>query len=479
MHLSDCLGGYSFLTEERTDTNTEPKFINKGKVTEDTILNEKAKILEINSKTGLYPLYMAYSIFKAKCEKYKEEELTDSLQEQIWNETVKNNIFVICKTPMAKQITKRTLAGYKKIKVNAPYFDDLINQLKNKSKQFKERVLKPGYWDIQGEKEMKFDAIIGNPPYQLETEGYGRQAKPVYNTFIEEAINLDAKYVSMICPSRWFAGGMGLDSFRDKMLNDKRICSITDYPNTHDCFVGVDISGGVCYFLWDNNHHGDCVFTTVNNTEKITKSRILNEYQTFIRDNKGLEIVNKVKALNINNGKTLDEIVSPQKPFGLPTNYKPQEKGVPCWFIQKIGLKYANKEDIIDTNNYLNKWKLLVPRSPIAGQTDFTKPVGFYYNGNTNIAKPGECCTESFIVLGAFDTEEEVLSFKSYIFTKTVRFLLLQTVVSQDVLRKKFCFIPALEKYGGIYTDEKLKDMWNLSHEDMAHIDKKICNIKG
>ena len=132
------------------------------------------------------------------------------------------------------------------------------------------------------------------------------------------------------------------------------------------------------------------------------------------------------------------------KPFGMPTNYKPQKRGIPCHFTQKIGIKFAKKDDVTDRFKFLNKWKLLVPPAPIAGQTDFSKPVGFYYDGNTRIAKPGECCTESFIVTGAFNSKEEVLSFKSYLFTKTVRFLLLQTVVSQHVNREKFMFIPHL-----------------------------------
>jgi len=152
---------------------------------------------------------------------------------------------------------------------------------------------------------------------------------------------------------------------------------------------------------------------------------------------------------------------------------------VPCWFIQRIGLRYANKKDIIDQGEYLNKWKLLVPKAPIAGQTDFTKPVGFYYDGNVRIAKPGECCTESWIVAGAFSTEKEVVSFKSFLFTKTVRFLLLQTVVSQDVLRKKFCFIPDLGSYKGIYSDDMLCKMWGITAKEWKYIDSRISNNGG
>ena len=174
------------------------------------------------------------------------------------------------------------------------------------------------------------------------------------------------------------------------------------------------------------------------------------------------------------NNKWLDSRVSSRKPFGLPTNYKPNKEGIPCWFIQKIGLQYAKSVDIVDSNNLLNKWKLLLPKAPIAGQTDFSKPVGFYYDGNVRIAKPGECCTESWIVAGAFETEEEISNYKSYIFTKIVRFLLLQTVVSQDVTKKNFMFVPDLEKYDKIYTDKYLCDLWEITEDEWKYIDSKI-----
>ncbi len=163
----------------------------------------------------------------------------------------------------------------------------------------------------------------------------------------------------------------------------------------------------------------------------------------------------------------------------MRTNYEPKKKGVPCWFIQRIGQQFADPADVSDEHKLLDKWKLLLPKAPIAGQTDFSKPVGFYYDGNTRIAKPGECCTESWIVAGAFATEKEVLSFKSYLFTKAVRFLLLQTVISQDVTRKNFCFIPHLKKYSGTYTDEQLVKLWGITPDEWAFIDSKIKAVQS
>lgn len=322
---------------------------------------------------------------------------------------------------------------------------------------------------------MKFDVVISNPPYQLSTGGSGRQAKPIYNVFIEKAKQLKPRFITMIIPSRWFSGGFGLDSFRTDMLSDRHLREIVDYPNSAEVFSGVDIAGGVCYFLWDRDNAGECVVTNVVDGKKHSSTRELNEFSTFIRDSLAVTIVRKVFDIE-KPAQTLEQTVSPQRPFGLPTNYTPREKGIPCWFIQRIGRQYADPRDVSDTNNMLRKWKLLVPKAPIAGQTDFNKPVGFYYDGNTRIAEPGECCTESWIVAGAFDTEKETLNFKSYLFTKTVRFLLLQTVVSQDVLRNKFCFVPALASYDQKYTDEILRERWNITDSEWEYIDSRIHN---
>lgn len=326
--------------------------------------------------------------------------------------------------------------------------------------------------------KMKFDVIISNPPYQLNDGGNGKSAKPIYHHFIEQAKKLKPRYITMIIPSRWFTGGKGLDNFRKDMLTDKHIRKLVDYENFKDVFPGVDLAGGASYFLWDRDNTGKC--EVINFTQSITScvERSLDEYDIFIRQNLAVEIVRKIQE-NSSGKKTLSNRVSSRKPFGLPTNYPSYDSGVPCYFIQKLGLKFAKSEDIDDSKGYLHKWKFLIPKSPIAGQTDFSKPVGFYYDGNTRVAKPGECCTESWIVAGAFDTEEEVLAYKSYIFTKTVRFLLLQTVVSQDVTKKNFCFIPDLVKYEGRYTDKMLCKMWNISEKEWNYIDSRIATISG
>lgn len=325
--------------------------------------------------------------------------------------------------------------------------------------------------------DMKFDVIISNPPYQLEDSGYGRSAMPIYHKFIQQAKKLNPRYLSMIIPSRWFSGGRGLDSFRTEMLSDKHIRNLVDYESFKDVFPGVDLAGGACYFLWDRDNEGICNVSNFSKDGLDRTSRYLDEYPVFIRSNKAIDIVRKI--ISSHKGNYMDTTVSASKPFGLRTFYEPKESGVPCQFIQKIGLKYASPNDVTDTQNLLNKWKLLVPRSPIAGQTDFTKPVGFYYDGNTRIVPPGTCCTESFIVVFSSGTEEEVLSFKTYLFTKVVRFLLLQCVVSQDVTREKYRFVPDLGSYKGTYTDKQLCGMWNITNDEWLIIDSKISDTSG
>lgn len=324
---------------------------------------------------------------------------------------------------------------------------------------------------------MKFDVIISNPPYQLNDEGNGKSAKPIYQHFVQNAKKLMPRYMTMIIPARWYVGGKGLDSFRSEMLGDRHIRKLVDFGNSNDVFNGVDIAGGICYFLWDRDNEGNCEIKNKTNDSEVSAIRGLDDYDVFVRDNKAVSIIEKVN--DAHKGEYLNTVVSSRKPFGLPTNYAPCNSGIPCQFIQRIGLKYAKKEDVSDPFKLLNKWKLIAPKAPIAGQTDFTKPVAIYYDSNIKIIPPGTCCTESFIVLYAANTEEEILSFKSYLFTKTVRFLLLLSVVSQDITKDRFRFVPHLGKYDKEYTDEQLCKLWNIDATEWEYIDSRIYSPGG
>lgn len=325
-------------------------------------------------------------------------------------------------------------------------------------------------------KDMKFDVIIGNPPYQLSDGGHGRSASPIYQRFVEQAKKLDPKYLAMIIPARWFSGGKGLDEFRGVMLNDANVRVLVDFENSNDVFPGVDVAGGICYFLRDRDNEGPC--EVVNMSESVPKvsMRYLNEFEIFVRHSISVPLLRRIRS-DKSNKQYLNEVVSPSKPFGIRGHHQPSKNGVPCHFTQKQGVLFVAKEDITDNYNILNKFKLLIPRAPIAGQTDFSKPVGFYYDGNVRIAKPGEACTESWLVAYASENLDEVVSFKSYLFTKVVRFLLLQTVVSQDVTRDRFIFVPHIQNYDKKFTDEILIEEWQITPDEWSFIDSKIKSI--
>ena len=328
--------------------------------------------------------------------------------------------------------------------------------------------------DPEEEFGVKFDVIVGNPPYQLSDGGHGRSASPIYHRFVEQAKKLEPRYLSMIIPSRWFSGGKGLDEFRKEMLGDDRIRVIVDYENFSEAFPGVDVAGGVMYFQWRRDDRGKCDIANVQGEKRTTTTRRLDEYDIFIRNGQAIPIVEKVLKHHGVDRRFLSTTISPSKPFGIRGNYVPKRSGMPCWFKQSIGLSFADPDDIKDDNNLLSKWKVLIPKAPIAGQTDFTKSVRFYYDENVRIAKPGEACTEIYLVAGAFATRREAESFKSYLFTKLARFLLLQTVTSQDVTRKNFAFVPDIGVYREEYSDDLLRDRWGITDDEWTYIDSKI-----
>lgn len=322
------------------------------------------------------------------------------------------------------------------------------------------------------EKNMKFDVIIGNPPYQMGDGGFGKSAAPIYQLFVSQAKKLNPSYISMIIPARWYAGGKGLDAFRKDMLTDCHMKKLVDFKTSSDVFPGVDIAGGVAYFLWEKAHKGLCEVVSMNNSCTTSEHRKLDEFEIFIRDSSAIEIIRKIKSIEGNN--TLNNRISPRKPFNLPTNYSPKESGVRCFFTQRIGMAFADEKDVKDNSNLIDKWKVVVPFAPIAGQTDFSKAIKFYHEANTRILEPGVCCTETWLVAGAFVTEKEATSFRSYLFTKTLRYLLLQAVVSQHVTRQNFIFVPDIVDYKTEIDDEDLRKRWQLSESEWKTIDDAI-----
>ncbi len=455
--------------------------------------NKETTFLDPVSKSGVFLREIAKRLLQGL-----EKEIPDQ-QERI-NHIFKNQLYGIAITELTSLLSRRSV--YCSKTANGTYsivngfenqqgnikFDRIEHTWKNdkctfcgasKSEYEREDTLETYAYELIHTHEpetifdMKFDVIVGNPPYQLSDGGHGRSASPVYHKFIEQAKKLNPRYLSMIIPARWYSGGRGLEEFRTEMLNDDRISKLVDFENFSDVFPGVDIAGGVCYFLWDKDHSGPCEIYNLRDGIKNSQSRKLNEFAIFIRNNIAVPILKKIIEKE-DPKHYLNKVVSTSRPFGIRGFYKPQKSGIPCYFTQRVGMKFAKKEDITDRFNFLDKWKFLVPKSPIAGQTDFSKPVGFYYDGNTRIAKPGECCTETYLVAFATKSKEEIEYFKSYLFTKIARFLLLQAVVSQDITREKFMFIPHLPKYDRIFTDEILRERWDISDTEWAFIDSKI-----
>ena len=404
IHLSSCLGGYDFFDERHENILDVPRFVDCGEVTSDTLANTQSKILEINSKTGLYPLYVAYSIYRARLGNRDEKDLSIEELRRIWDETVNENIFVICKTEMAKAITKRTLTGFRDIPINAHHFVDLINTLKNESDKFVRRVRSESLWK-KGSNFMKFDAVVGNPPYQEETDGAGRQAKPIYQYFFENAKKISPDYISVIMPSRWFAGGMGLDSFRNKMIKDKHIEKLVDYVNAKDCFPTSSISGGVCYLLWNKNYIGNCKFINVQNGNFYEIIRPLDEFSILIRYNKAISIIRKIID---NNKKFLPEIMSSLMPFGLNTNYRGIDKKISddqlTLYASGENITYIDKNEISSGFEYVDKFKVMISKTSAEHAGEPSNEGNFrVLTSSMKILKPKGVCTHSYFLIGAFE----------------------------------------------------------------------------
>lgn len=480
MHMSDCIGGYKFYDDENKYPIETPKEIDRGRVTDEVLKNPNTKVLEINSKTGLYPLYVAYSIYANKCKSYDKSELTSEKKQQIWDETIKDNIFVICKTPMAKQITKRTLVGYRSIKVNAHYFEDLINMLQNKPEQFRDKVLRKSYWEQEGSGQMKFDAIVGNPPYQImDGGGDGNSAQPIYNLFVDEAKTLEPKYISMIMPARWYSGGKGLDKFRMEMLTDKRLNTIHDFPETQDVFGGVNIRGGICYFLWNNKTEEDCnVYNHFKGNINYEKRPLLEKNaETFIRYNRAITILRKVQKFN---EETFDNRVSSRLPFGIESNfkdYKNEKEGEYTIALyrsdrgsnSKTNKKVYIKEDAIKKNEeWKDRIKVLVSKASPGGDEYphqiISEPI---------IADKNSVCTETYLIVDFVDTIEQGENLKRYMKTKFFRFLISLIKNTQNISKSCFSFVPVQDN-NQEWTDEKLYKKYNLDKEEIEFIDSMI-----
>jgi len=319
--------------------------------------------------------------------------------------------------------------------------------------------------------DMQFDVIIGNPPYQLSTGGSGVQATPLYNKFVSQAKKLNPRYLTMIVPARWYSGGFGLDSFRDEMLNDNRIRNIVDYPEATDAFTGVQIKGGVMYFLWDRDHPGDVEVSTFRNDKIIsTEARPLLEHgaDTFVRYNEAVDILRKVWKFE---EPTMEALVSSQKPFGFPTTFKGREKKITdneVIVYGSKGLGYVSALEISSNKELIDQYKVFIPAAG-SGSDKFPHSI----LGKPFIPPLHSACTETYIAIGSLGSEEECKNVQAYITTRFFRFLVMLMKPTQHALRKVYSFVP-IQDFSQEWTDEKLYAKYNITEEEIAFIESMI-----
>lgn len=320
---------------------------------------------------------------------------------------------------------------------------------------------------------MKFDVIVGNPPYHLSDGGQAASSKPLYNQFVEQAIKLNPRYFSIIIPARWYAGGKGLDSFRSTMLQNNRIRKLVDYNNSADCFPGVNIAGGVCYFLWDREHQGDCEITNFSQQQTgSSESRSLNEYPILVRSNTAIHIIRKVLATS---RKTMDKTVQSYSYFSVRSYERgsdQKQKANDVTLLSSQGKGYFDKNKIEDKNNILSKYKVIITYA-MSGGNKPTSQGDFQVISSLQILFPNEVCTETYLILGVFDNMKDAENMCSYVSTMTFRFLLLQALTSIHITKESFLFVP-LQDFSHPWTDEMLYKKYDLKEDEIAFIESMI-----
>ncbi|OOR88682.1 Eco57I restriction-modification methylase domain-containing protein [Moraxella bovis] len=487
----DCLSSLS-----NDEVFTSPKLANLmlDLLPNDLWQNPKAKFLDPVCKSGVFLREIVKRLDKGLATQIPDK------QTRI-NHICKNQVFGIAITQLTALLSRRSVYCARIANSVISICDEFDNEMGNiifgnVNHQFKDGkctecgasqavfgdrngLENHAYAFIHSDKEtifneilkMKFDVIIGNPPYQLDDGGAGASAKPIYHLFIEQAKKLNPNYLIMITPSRWFAGGKGLDEFRDNMLNDKRIKEIHDFPNSKDCFDNVEIKGGVNYFLWDKTYNDDCTVFTYDNGHCISQvKRPLKEngIDIFVRYNNAVSILNKVRKLK---EKSFSDFVSSLKPFGLRTFVKGKTKPyVNCnenvVLFQNGGIGYIKMSEILKNQEWVLKHKVIVPRAFGTGDSknDLLKPI--YAGINT-------ACTETYLVIGCFDSEQTCKNVMSYINTQFFHFLITLIKNTQDAPKRVYQLVP-MQDFSKPWTDEELFAKYGFNNDDIRYIQEMI-----
>ena len=504
MHIGDCIGGQVFFEDDMQTEALTPRMVDRGEVTNKVFKDPKTRILEINSKTGLYPLYMAYSVFAEKLQAYRDAHMlaTDvplEIQNDIWDGVLKDNIFVICKTEMAKSITRRTLCGFRKAKVNARYFEDLVNKITNQPDLFLMKVVRgKSYWNNKDiEDNMKFSAVVGNPPYQLikSTEKAGINtafSSAIYPLFVEIARRLQPQYVSMITPSRWMTKtGQGVsDNWVDSMLKGNHIRFIHDYHDATDCFTGVEIKGGISYFLYDPMYVGTCRYILEQNGVSFERIQELDALGAgiVIRDEHAVDILDKVRMIEgdyLSSG-SFAALVSPQHFYdkdGLLTTswkgYSPQKDSIhPIKYylnrqVEASGYAWVKEGDVPKNRETILMNKVFLSKAYNGGDGFPHQIIGSPFYG-----EPGSICSQTYLVI-CFDPKNHIFSKSecesiiSYIQTKFFRYLVSIKKKTQDNPSSVFQFVP-VQDWSKPWTDAELYQKYHLTQDEIDYIESMI-----
>lgn len=318
---------------------------------------------------------------------------------------------------------------------------------------------------------MKFDVIIGNPPYQLSDGGNSASARPIYQLFVQQAIKLSPKFLCVIIPSRWFAGGKGLDDFRSEMLNDRRISRMNAYEDARDCFPSNIIGGGICFFLWNKDYSGLCDYTHIIKGEHNNQLRDISEFPIYIRYNQAINIIHKVSK----EMKHLSTLVSSRNPFSLSTSERGEDlkKNNYCTLYTSQGKCYYPRNKILQGLEDIDCYKIMVGRaiSGHAGETDSEGQVKVF--STLCAIGPNEVCTDTYIIIGRYKEKSEAENLLSYLKTKFARFLVLQTITSINITRNNYQFVP-LQDFSHPWTDEMLYKKYGLTDDEIAFIESMI-----
>lgn len=486
MHLGDTLGGYNFYNEGYTEPIEEPRYVEHGSITAE-VFNPNSHILEINSKTGLYPLYVAYSLYRAKVKNELSSPETIEEQQAIWDSVVRDNVFVICKTKMAQSITKRTLVGFRNAKTNTTAFDDLVDQIASKPAEFIERIKKGQVF--KNYKNMKFDAVVGNPPYQETT--VGTSDKPVYNYFMDIAFKL-ANKVTLITPARYlFNAGKTPQDWNNKILNDEHFKVVLYTPNSTDIFPNVDIKGGVAYFYRDEQRDFGKIgsYTAYEELNSIYKKVVEKDgfkpLSDFIYPQNKFDLDKLFAAYpNVKLGSDGREKRLTTSIFALEEVFSKEKRDNND--IQILGLVNNVREyrwvniSLIEESINLRKYKVIIPKSNGTGAIGevLSTPL---------IGEPLIGVTQSFITLGAFETQAEAEAALKYVKSKFARTLLGILKVTQDNSKDTWRFVPLQDfsegsdiRWSGTVEeiDRQLYAKYGLDVDEIAFIEEKVREMK-